>query len=789
MTSRVVWWTAGTCRFVILPLLVALVAEGLWQPAFGGFVPGGGNPAADCYGALDVRGADGSSRRIICVDGDPACDADGACQGSCTFEIAVCLNQPGAAGCTPQPLQKPARVKGAPLAVPSSQDAAPVCGAPERLEVRLRGPRQTRSATKRVRLTVVTTGSPAKDKDVAVLRCQARLDGPCPTTTTAVPTSTTTTTLAVRGAAGATIYALMPGNQLVRFSSTEPTAVTSIGTVVGLGANQTIRGIDFRPRTGQLYATTAATGSAMNGVLTTYTLDPRTAQATLVGASVALALGADLPTGYDFNPAVDRTRYVNSGDENARLNPNNGALASNDTDFSPAATTTIIAAAYDRSFDRQRIPAPPAAPLNNPIPTTLYLIDRNDSQLAIQGGINGTPSPDGGVVTDLAPLGFNLNQTNDGGFDIAPGVAGQRAFAALTDAADNRTRLYVIDLVTAVAASPVATSVGLIGDGMISVLSIAIAPEGLTVVGPDAGTEPRLTVFETPAGVPVFSFLPFGPDFQGGVRVAAGDVTGDGVPDVIASSGPGSVSQVRVFDGTTGTALPGAIGSFVPFDPSITGGVSVAAGDVNADGFDDIVVGAGAGGQPSVRVFNGRDGAQLLDFLAYEAEFTGGVHVGAGDTDLDGRAELITGPGAGRSPLVQVRSGVDGTEKFPGFLVYAAEFTGGVHVALGDVDGEDGADVITGPGADLEPQVRVLSGMDGTPRQSFFAYPADFGGGVRVGSADVDGDGRLDILAGPGPGGVPRVKAFDGLTLAEVANTVVLPPEVSTGVFVAGARQ
>lgn len=113
---------------------------------------------------------------------------------------------------------------------------------------------------------------------------------------------------------------------------------------------------------------------------------------------------------------IDRVRYVNTNDENARLAPETGALAGNDTDLTPAATSTVIAEAYDRN-------------LRTTSATTLYAIDRNDSYVAIQGGINGVPSANGGVITDLAPLGFSLNQANDGGFDASPsGVA----FEALT---------------------------------------------------------------------------------------------------------------------------------------------------------------------------------------------------------------------------------------------------------------------------------------------------------------------------------------------------------------------
>jgi hypothetical protein len=65
--------------------------------------------------------------------------------------------------------------------------------------------------------------------------------------------------------------------------------------------------------------------------------------------------------------------------------------------------------------------------------------------------------------------------------------------------------------------------------------------------------------------------------------------------------------------------------SFTAYDPAFTGGVFVAAGDVNGDGRADIVTGAGLGGGPHVRVFSGADLTELRSFLAYGASFGGGV--------------------------------------------------------------------------------------------------------------------------------------------------------------------
>jgi hypothetical protein len=91
------------------------------------------------------------------------------------------------------------------------------------------------------------------------------------------------------------------------------------------------------------------------------------------------------------------------------------------------------------------------------------------------------------------------------------------------------------------------------------------------------------------------------------VRVAVADVNGDGMPDVITAPGPGGGPDIRVFDGRTGALIQ----EFMAYDPNFTGGVYVAAGDVNGDGKADIITGADAGGGPHVKVFSGQDDSVL----------------------------------------------------------------------------------------------------------------------------------------------------------------------------------
>src|SRR5262249_36478306 len=129
---------------------------------------------------------------------------------------------------------------------------------------------------------------------------------------------------------------------------------------------------------------------------------------------------------------------------------------------------------------------------------------------------------------------------------------------------------------------------------------------------------------------------------------------------------------------------------------------------------------------------------------------------------------LVTGAGMGGGPHLRVFNATTGQEIL-GFFPYPPGFTGGVRVALGDVNGDGVADVITGAGPGGSPHVQVFDGatlLRGqiVPLYSFLAYPAGFSGGVFVAGADLDGDGKADIITGAGPGGGPHVRVFDGAT-------------------------
>ena len=314
---------------------------------------------------------------------------------------------------------------------------------------------------------------------------------------------------------------------------------------------------------------------------------------------------------------------------------------------------------------------------------------------------------------------------------------------------------------------------------------VAGGPPRTLTTGTDAGSGPHVRRFSAldptlPVAGPLTSFFAFDPSVTGGVRVAEGDVSGDGVPDYIVAPGAGVAPEVRIIDGAAGTIRA----SFLAFDADFRGGVFVAAADVNGDGVVDVIAGSGEGRRGQIKVFSGRDLAVLRDATVFDPSFTGGVHVAAGDVNGDGYADLIAGAGAGGSDVLVLNatdlSVLRTVTPYPGFA-------GGVWVGAGDVTGDGFADVITGAGPGGGPQVRVFDGRTGVPALTFLAYESGFTGGVHVAAGDVTGDGRADIMTGPGPGRAPEARVFEAATAQLLSSVMAYHPNFVGGVFVATA--
>ncbi len=189
----------------------------------------------------------------------------------------------------------------------------------------------------------------------------------------------------------------------------------------------------------------------------------------------------------------------------------------------------------------------------------------------------------------------------------------------------------------------------------------------------------------------------------------------------------------------------------------------------NAD--DIIVLGAEAGAQPRVKVLDAQNGSEIVSFLAYQSTFSGGVRVAVADMNGDGQAEIIVAPGAGLSTLVKVFD-LEGHELLDYRTKAYTNFTGGVFVATGDVNGDGRPDLITSPGIGLSTQIKVFKNRTGiespnpdpisnNPIYAFLAFGSNFTGGATVASGNLIGDGKAEVVIGNGPGLAPRVRTFD----------------------------
>lgn len=322
--------------------------------------------------------------------------------------------------------------------------------------------------------------------------------------------------------------------------------------------------------------------------------------------------------------------------------------------------------------------------------------------------------------------------------------------------------VHTFEIVLLTAGSQTLTVTDTTSASVSGTVTVMVDP-ALNVTGASVGQPPIVQVFNIDGSLR-FRLTAFDAAFTGGVTTAVGDVNGDGIADIIAGAGPGGGPNVTAFSGFDGAQLF----SFFAFDPRFIGGVSVAVGDINFDGFGDLIVGAGAGGGPNVVVVSGKDHQTLLGtWFAFNPIFIGGVSVAAGDVNGDGIAEVIVGAGPTGGPNVVVVNGASG-ERLASYFAYESTFAGGVSVAVGDVRGTGVAQVVTGPGKGrLVPNVLEIDALTGKVLVDFI-NPAGGMNGVRVGVGRASGDGRAVILTGNEFQAVSFDRAIDGLTLQMV---------------------
>ncbi|PIS40567.1 MAG: hypothetical protein COT26_02635 [Candidatus Kerfeldbacteria bacterium CG08_land_8_20_14_0_20_43_14] len=360
----------------------------------------------------------------------------------------------------------------------------------------------------------------------------------------------------------------------------------------------------------------------------------------------------------------------------------------------------------------------------------------------------------------------------------SPFVAGAAALLSATTAGlsveeiENLLELKALDL------NP--TNPGLSGDlgtgqlfieSLLSQIKDAQARSANILAAPQAGDSPRVREFSK-AGKVVNQFMTGTQKNQKGIFAVSGDVNQDGQMEIITSFQANSDSTIRVYD-QKGKQLA----HFLAFSKNFKGGATLAVGDVDGNGQDEIIVGTDKG-TSQIRIFDST-GKVLSQFFAFAKSYSGGVRLAVGDVDADGQNEIIVSK-ASKEPRVAVFS-FYGKQK-SSIRVFPLKVKEGVNVASADINGDGKAEIIIGL-AKGSPQVRIFSGQ-GKLLSEFLAYDKSQTGGVNVASADINADGIADIITGTGVGAKPEVRVFRNSSAVRILKFLAYPQKSRTGVHV-----
>ena len=243
-------------------------------------------------------------------------------------------------------------------------------------------------------------------------------------------------------------------------------------------------------------------------------------------------------------------------------------------------------------------------------------------------------------------------------------------------------------------------------------------------------------IFDAYGHVKRSGFFAYLENYDGGYQTLVSDINNDGLLEILVATG----SQVQIYD-----SKQKLVKAFYPYDKNFNQGINIAVGDLDNNGTKEIVTGTKNGGGPQVRIFNSTGILINPGFFAYAKTFRGGVHIAVGDVNGDGAAEIVTGAGVSGGPHVRIFD-KDGKLSSTGFFAYDRGFRGGVNVAVGDLDNDGKAEIVTGPGAGGNPHVKIFNAKGELKLGQFYAYDQKNKDGVELAVTDIDGDGSLDVV-------------------------------------------
>ncbi|MFM8415317.1 MAG: FG-GAP-like repeat-containing protein [Planctomycetota bacterium] len=310
---------------------------------------------------------------------------------------------------------------------------------------------------------------------------------------------------------------------------------------------------------------------------------------------------------------------------------------------------------------------------------------------------------------------------------------------------------------------------------------------------------PYVRVLDAETGATISQFLAYESSFRGSVRVATGDVTGDGIDEIVVAPGRNRIGQIRVFT-PEGVELT-QYRTFA-FGPAYRGGVNVAVGDIDGDGDNDIIA-ARSSGLSRVNVFGVNPlvvdpvtNVPIRTFIGIPGAYRNGAVVTSGDygtfvngmmvsATADGIDEIAVGSNAGIRAQVRVFDASTTPRQVGSFVAIRPGFRGGVTLSTARWNTDTAEDIVVGAGVGGQSIVEVYGG---TPLSQFARLAAFSSFGrpnavVNAAALDISGDGVADNLYGVqgrgGSGGTRGVRRFDRSTTTTStlpSSTNLVPP-------------